>query len=216
MSDTMTIGGNGAGTGSAPVRITVAFHSGYGHTARQAEAVARGATSVDGAAVETWSVAEHSDDLWASLDAADAIIFGSPTYMGSASAVFQQFAEATSAKWAGQSWAGKVAAGFTNSGAMSGDKLNTLVSFAVLAAQHGMHWVNLGLMPGWASSTGAITDLNRLGGYLGAMAQSDTDAAADVAPLANDLSTAEHLGRRVAEVTRQLRRGADRALNAAG
>lgn len=28
---------------SAPVRIAVAFHSGYGHTARQAEAVADGA-----------------------------------------------------------------------------------------------------------------------------------------------------------------------------
>ena len=43
----------------------------------------------------------------------------------------------------------QVAAGFTNSAGVNGDKLHTLQRFAVLVAQHGMHWVNLGLPPGW-------------------------------------------------------------------
>jgi len=107
-----------------------------------------------------------------------------------------------------QGWQGKVAAAFTNSAGVNGDKLNALTSIAALAAQHGMHWVNLGLMPGWLySSTGSPDDLNRLGGFLGAMAQSPSDLGADVAPSEADLRTAEHLGRRVAQTTSQLARG---------
>jgi multimeric flavodoxin WrbA len=135
-------------------------------------------------------------------------VFGAPTYMGSPSAVFQAFAEASGAVWAEQGWQGKVAAGFTNSAGVNGDKLNALTSMAVLAAQHGMHWVNLGLLPGWLyTSTGSPEDLNRLGGFLGAMAQSPSDLGADEAPSAADLRTAEHLGRRVALTTTDLIRG---------
>jgi len=37
---------------STTVRIAVVFHSGYGHTAKQAQAVARGAADVPGATVD--------------------------------------------------------------------------------------------------------------------------------------------------------------------
>ena len=142
---------------------------------------------------------------------ADAIVFGSPTYMGSPSAGFKQFAEQTSKPWGdGLRWKDKLAAGFTNSQAINGDKLNTLVSFAILAAQHGMHWVSLGLYPGWNTSTATADDLNRLGSYLGAMAQSHGDEGPDVAPRASDLETAEELGRRVALAARRWVRGLDR------
>ena len=94
---------------------------------------------------------------------AEAIIFGAPTYTGGASAAFKAFEEATSnvvmAK--GFGWKDKIAAGFTNSGARSGDKLATLMQIALFAAQHGMHWVNLGLPPANNSSTGSEADLNR-------------------------------------------------------
>lgn len=63
-----------------------------------------------------------------------------------------------------------------------------------------MHWVNLGLLPGNNSSQGSPEDLNRLGSYLGAMSQSNSDASAALAPTGSDLRTAAHLGRRVAEV----------------
>ena len=47
------------------------------------------------------------------LDAADAIIFGSPTYMGMASWQFKKFADATSKRWFTSAWKDKVAGGFT-------------------------------------------------------------------------------------------------------
>jgi multimeric flavodoxin WrbA len=105
----------------------------------------------------------------------------------------------TSQFWANQPWKDKLAAAFTNSGSQHGDKLNTLVSLLVFAAQHGMTWINLGLLPGHNSSTGSAEDLNRFGGFLGAMAQSNMDQGPDVAPPKSDRDTAFHLGRRVAE-----------------
>ncbi len=184
------------------VRIAIAYHSGYGHTGTQAGAVARGAADIPGTAVDPLDVAELTDALWETLARADAIIFGAPTYMGGPSGVFKTFADATAAVWAADGWKDKIGAGFTNSGHMSGDKLNTLIYFAILAAQHGMHWVNLDLKGGWGTSTGSAEDLNRLGGWLGAMAQSNKDEGADIVPPVSDLRTAEALGRRVATVTR--------------
>jgi NAD(P)H dehydrogenase (quinone) len=127
--------------------------------------------------------------------------------MGSPSAVFKAFAEASVKVWADDlGWRDKIAAGFTNSKAMSGDKLNSLVDIAVFAAQHGMIWVGLDLYPGWAEPSASIEDLNRLGSWLGAMAQSDADLSAEKAPPETDLRTAAALGTRVANVTiRQLR-----------
>jgi NAD(P)H dehydrogenase (quinone) len=194
---------------SAPsIRVAVVYHSGHGHTARQAAAVADGAASVPGTHVDLLNITDRTAEHWAILDRADAIIFGAPTYMGSPSARFKAFAEATSKVWADNlRWQDKIAAGFTNSQTMNGDKLNSLVAFAILAAQHAMHWVNLGLYPGWATSTGSIDDLNRLGSFLGAMAQSNGDVSSDVAPPRSDLLTTEHLGRRVATVAQQWVRG---------
>ncbi|WP_225846401.1 flavodoxin family protein [Streptomyces sp. HPF1205] len=191
------------------VRIAVAFHSGYGHTARQARAVADGALSVPGTVADLLVVDDPGEaSLWRALDAADAIVFGTPTYMGGPSAAFKRFAELTSEPMNdGMRWRDKVAAGFTNSGAMSGDKLNTLVDLAVFAAQHGMIWVGLAEQAGWRTAAGSPEELNRLGSWLGAMAQSDVDAGPDAAPPATDLRTASALGRRVAEVTRALRGG---------
>jgi NAD(P)H dehydrogenase (quinone) len=190
------------------VTVAIAFHSGYGHTARQAAAVGTGVESVAGARADLRDVANLGDELWAALDAADAIIFGSPTYMGSASAVFRAFAEASVKVWSNLGWKDKLAAGFTNSAGVNGDKLNTLTSMVVLAAQHGMHWVTLGLPPGWLyTSGGSAEDLNRLGGFLGAMAHSSSDLGPDVAPPQADLRTAEHLGRRVALTALELASG---------
>lgn len=173
--------------------VSVAFHSGYGHTAVLAEAVRAGAADA-GAEVHLIDVAEITEEQWTLLDGSDAIVFGSPTYMGTASGAFHVFAEATSARWATQAWQDKLAAGFTNSGSKNGDKLHTLQFFQILAGQLGMHWVNLGLMPGWNSSTGSEHDLNRLGVSLGAAAQTDVDAGPEGVHKA-DAATAEHLGR---------------------
>ena len=182
-------------------KVCVVYHSGYGHTQKQAEAVAEGISSVDGVACELLPVAELADaeaPAWATLDTCDAMDFGSPTYMGSASADFKQFMEASSQRWLEQRWAMKLAAGFTNSGSQNGDKQNTLMQFVTFAAQHGMLWANLNQMPGNNSTAGSVDDTNRLGASIGAMAQSDVDAAADVAPTAADLKTSTAFGEHVA------------------
>jgi NAD(P)H dehydrogenase (quinone) len=188
------------------VKVCVVYHSGYGHTAKQAEAVAEGAGRVDGADVSSVPVGDLEDAesaAWAQLDEADALIFGCPTYMGSVSAEMKKFMEASSGRWMEHKWADKLAAGFTNSGSQNGDKQNTLVSIATFAAQHGMVWINLNLMPGNNNSKGSVDDLNRLGSFMGAMAQSDIDVGPDVAPTASDLETARKLGERVAECAKR-------------
>lgn len=191
-------------------KICIVHHSGYGHTAKQAAAVAEGVRAVDGVACVELTVADLEDAEatgWSELDAAAAIVFGSPTYMGSVSADMKRFMEATSGRWMEQKWADKLAAGFTNSGSQNGDKQNTLVSFLTLAAQHGMVWVNLNLLPGNNSSKGSVDDVNRLGGSLGAMAQSNVDEGPDVCPPEADLETARRLGQRVAECALRWNRG---------
>jgi NAD(P)H dehydrogenase (quinone) len=184
------------------MKVCIVYHSGYGHTARQAAAVADGVRRVDGIDCTEVPVAHLADGDaagWRSLDESQAIVFGSPTYMGSASAAMKVFMESTSERWQEQKWADKLAAGFTNSGSQNGDKQNTLVGFATLAAQHGMVWINLNLLPGNNSSTGSPGDLNRLGASLGAMAQSNVDQGPDDGPTQSDLETARRLGQRVAE-----------------
>ncbi|BCL33213.1 hypothetical protein GCM10017557_80720 [Streptomyces aurantiacus] len=133
--------------------------------------MADGARSIAGTDAHRVDVASLSDADWELMDAADAIIFGTPTYMGTASGAFHAFAEASSKRWMTRAWSDKLAAGFTNSGSMSGDKLHTLQYLSLLAAQHGMLWVSLNLLPGWNTTTSSAQDDNRLGFYLGAGAK---------------------------------------------
>jgi len=185
------------------MRVCIVFHSGYGHTKRVAECVRAGVARVPDAHVELIPVDELAPNAprWAQLDAADAIIFGAPTYMGSVSSDMKRFMESTSSRWMTLAWADKIAAGFTNSGSQEGDKHNTLVSFATLSAQHGMVWINLNVPPGNNNSRGSVEDLNRLGASLGLMTQSNIDQGPDVVPPPSDLRTAEVFGERVARCT---------------
>jgi len=182
-------------------KVAVVYHSGYGHTAEAAKAVARGAAGIVGIDAQLISVTDI-DKHWQDLDAADAIIFGTPTYMGGVSAPFKVFMDASSRVWATQGWKDKIAAGFTHSASQGGDKFNTVTHLFTFAMQHGMIWTGLGLLPGNNSSKGSVNDLNRLGSSTGSLTQSGADQGADAIP-ASDLKTAEHLGRRVALITLQ-------------
>lgn len=180
-------------------KVAIVYHSGYGHTEKLAESVRAGALRVPGTTVDLVKV-EEADSHWDKLHAADAIIFGAPTYMGSASAPFVQFMDASSKMWMKQDWKDKIAAGFTNSSSQSGDKLNTLVQMFLFAMQHGMVWIGLGQLPGNNSSKGSVDDINRLGSFAGAMAQSNNDQGPDQAPPEADRKTAALLGERVAKL----------------
>jgi NAD(P)H dehydrogenase (quinone) len=101
----------------------------------------------------------------------------------------------------GAAWRDKLAAAFTNSAGLNGDKLATLQALQLFAMQHSMIWVGLGLLPGNTTAAGSPEELNRLAGFVGAMAQSNADAPPSLAPGPSDQRTAEHLGRRVPEAT---------------
>ena len=138
------------------------------------------------------------DGGWDTLAAADAIIMGSPTYMGSVSWQFKKFADASSKPWYTQAWKDKIFAGFTNSATMNGDKLSTLHYLFTLAMQHGAIWVGTALMPS-NSKAAQRNDINYVGSSSGAMAQSPSDASpAEMAQ--GDLDTAKLFGQRVAQV----------------
>jgi NAD(P)H dehydrogenase (quinone) len=181
-------------------RVAVIYHSGYGHTQRMAQAVAQGANAELIAIDADGNLPEGG---WEQLKAADAIIFGCPTYMGSVSWQFKKFADASSKPWYAQEWKDKVAGGFTNSAGMNGDKFNTLTTLFTLAMQHSMIWVSQGLMPSQMKAA-KRDDINFLVSYGGAIAQSPSDTgAADMAK--GDLETAQLFGQRVAEVAARLK-----------
>ena len=176
-------------------KIAIVYHSGYGHTQRMAVAVAKGA---GGELIMIDAEGNLTEAQWATLAAADAVIFGSPTYMGSVSWQFKKFADASSKPWFTQVWKDKIAAGFTNSATMNGDKLSTLHYMFTLSQQHSMIWVGTGLMPSNAKAS-SRNDLNYVGSFSGAMSQSPSDASpAEMLP--GDLETAKLFGTRVAAV----------------
>lgn len=185
--------------------IVTVFHSGYGHTARVAEHVRKGAAST-GIAVDLVAIDADGnipDAGWDTLKAADGIIFGAPTYMGSVSWQFKKFADASSKPWYDMEWKGKVAAGFTNSATLNGDKESTISYLVTLAGQHKMLWTGTGMHPSNAKSS-TRDDLNNLGGYLGLLVVSPSDASVEEM-VPGDLRTAEAFGENVAEVVKSVK-----------
>jgi len=180
-------------------KVVVVYHSGYGHTQRVAEQVAEGASAHLIAIDAEGNVPQSA---WDTLAAADAIIFGAPTYMGSPSWQFKKFADASSKAWFTRAWQDKVFGGFTNSASLNGDKQVALIALQTLASQHGGIWVSLGLPP---SNAKAMTrdDVNSLGGSVGLLVQSPADASAAEIPQ-GDLDTALQYGQRVARIAARL------------
>lgn len=180
-------------------KIVVVYHSGYGHTQRVAQHVAEGA-GADLLAID--ADGNLPDGGWEQLADADGIVFGTPTYMGGPSWQFKKFADASSKAWFTRGWQDKVFAGFTNSASFSGDKSVTLGYLQTLASQHGGIWVSLGLLP--ANSKAATRqDVNNLGGSVGLLVQSPSDASVTEIPQ-GDLDTAKLFGKRVAEIAAKL------------
>jgi len=192
--------------------IAVVYHSLYGHTKLQAEAVLRGAQSAPDTTATLYTAEEASAKL-DELDSADAIIFGCPTYMGNISAGMKAFIEVAAKKWFTQSWTNKIAGAFTNSSSFSGDKLNTLQGLITNALQHSMTYVGVAMLPSanrhddMKTLVGPTAEAhNRVGSSSGAMASSFQVAAGE-APGKGDIETAEIYGRRIADITAQFVRG---------
>ena len=172
--------------------IVIVFHSGYGHTAKVAEAVA--ATS-GGQLLAIDAEGNLPEGGWEALAAARMIVFGSPTNMGMASWQFKKFADASSKAWFTQQWKDKLFAGFTNSASMNGDKLSTLQYFMTLAMQHSGVWVGAGMMP--SNNKAATRDsINYVASFAGLMTTTPSDASADEM-VPGDIATAKVFGERL-------------------
>src|SRR2546430_9053839 len=118
-----------------PVNIQIVFYSMYGHVYRMAEAVAEGARQVGDANVELLQVAETLPaEVLAKMGAteakkvfahvpvadprrlaeADAIILGTPTRYGSATAQMRAFLDNTGGLWLSGALIGQVGSAFTS------------------------------------------------------------------------------------------------------
>ena len=183
-------------------QIAIVYFSGYGHTAKQAEAVRDGAASATGATVTMLPISKEGDlpeGGWDTLAGADAIIMGSPTYMGGPAWQFKKFADASSKPWFSMAWKDKLAGAFTNSASMNGDKGGTIAYLITLAMQHGMLYAGLGMLPA-NSKAAARNDVNWIGGSSGALSQSPSDSSPEEGPLPGDLETARLYGKRIADL----------------
>lgn len=187
-------------TDSSKLNGVVIFHSGYGHTKRVADAVAEGSGAK---LLQIDADGNLSDQAWADINDAQYIILGSPTYMGGPSWQFKKFADDSSKPWFADSWKDKVFGGFANSASLNGDKLATLQYFVLLAAQHRGIWVGVGPKPANKKAS-QRDDVNRMGSFLGPMAQTPADASPDEMSL-GDLETARLYGERVAQIAARLR-----------
>jgi NAD(P)H dehydrogenase (quinone) len=186
--------------------IVIAYFSGTGHTHLMAEAIAIGAQQVPNTTAKLLRIVGEQitngrwqdDIVLEHLAQADAIVFGSPTYMGGVSGQFKAFIDAASSVWIRQGWKDKLAGGFTHSGSLSGDKQGTLLYLAINASQHSMLWVNCAEMP-------QPNGVNRLGSFLGVMGQTTPDfsgtTTAQLDP--GDRLTAEAYGKRIAEAVQR-------------
>ncbi len=181
-------------------RTVVVYFSGYGHTQKIAEAVASGAQA------ELLRVDAEGNlpaGGWEQLAAAGTIIFGSPTYIGNVSWQFKKFIDESSKVWVAGGWKDKLAAGFTNSAGMNGDKASTIAALFTMSQQHGMLWVGTGMMPSNAKSS-KRDDLNYVAAFAGLAATTPSDASPDEV-VRGDLETARLFGQRVAGVGARLR-----------
>jgi NAD(P)H dehydrogenase (quinone) len=180
--------------------LVVVYFSATGATAKLAEAVRAGASKLLPVVVYPITGEDivagrfRNEDALALVDAAEGVVFGSPTYMGGPAAQFKAFADATGDRWSEARWKNKVSAGFTTGTCPNGDQSYTLSYFSVFAAQHGMIWCNLDI-PGGYDDAGR----NRLGSQVGIVSESINGNVNEL-----DLKTASGLGRRVAALTLRL------------
>ena len=134
-------------------RILVAYHSRTGHTQHMAEAIAEGASQVQGAVAEARPIAGLGS---ADLIDYEAVVLGSATYYGTMSAEMKKLID-DSISQHGQ-LRGKVAGAFASSGNVGGGNETTVLDILHALMIHGM--VVQGLHQGDHYGPVAIGDLD--------------------------------------------------------
>lgn len=203
------------------MKVLIVFYSMYGHIQTMAEAVAEGARQIDGAEVEIKRVPETlSDDIisamgaadaqkamaekyaevtHADLEAADAIIIGTPTRFGNMIGQMREFLDSTGPLWANGALIGKVGSVFTSSATQHGGQESTILTTHVTLLHHGM--VIAGLPYGRFPGQMGVEEITG-GSPYGASTIAGGDGSR--MPSENELEGARVQGRYVAEIAQKL------------
>lgn len=201
-----------------PAKVQIVFYSLYGHVWKLAEAVAEGARSA-GAEVEVLQVAETLPaDVLAKMGAteakkafahvptadpkrlgeADAIILGTGTRYGSATAQMQTFLDATGGLWQSGALIGKVGSAFTSTASQHGGQETTLVSLHTFFYHQGM------LVSGVPYAAKELLTLAEMSGGTPYGASTITGPKGERMPSENELAIARFQGKHVASVAAKL------------
>lgn len=200
-------------------KIQVIFYSTYGHVYRLAKAIADGAREIDGTEVELLQVRETLPDevlqkMGATetrqafaqvpvadpkrLDQADAIILGTPTRYGSATAQMQAFLDATGSHWVNGALIGKVGSAFTSTASQHGGQETTLLSLSTFFFHMGM------VIAGVPYSTNELSNVSEMSGGTPYGSTTIAGPKGERQPTANELAIARAQGRHVAQIAAKL------------
>lgn len=201
------------------VKVQVVFYSLYGHVFKMAEAVAAGARSVPGAEVELFQVAEtlpkeilekmgavEAKKAFAHvpiadpkrLPEADAILFGTGTRYGSATAQMQALFDATGSLWNSGALVGKVGSIFTSTASQHGGQETTIISMQTFLFHQGM------VVVGVPYAAQELLLMSEITGGTPYGASTITGAKGERMPSANELAIARYQGRHATEIAAKL------------
>jgi NAD(P)H dehydrogenase (quinone) len=201
------------------VKVQVIFHSLYTHVYQLAEAVASGAREVAGTEVLLAQVAETlSHEVLEKMGAvqtkqafahvpvadphalaeADAIILGSPTRFGAATAQMQAFLDATGGHWVKGALIGKVGSAFTSTASQHGGQETTLTHMHTFFYHQGM------VVAGVPYSAPELTNLSEISGGTPYGASTIAGPKGERTPTASELAIARFQGRHVAQLAAKL------------
>jgi len=204
------------------VKVQIIFYSLYGHIYRMAEAEAEGARQVPGAQVELLQVAEtlpqavlekmgavEAKKAFAHipiadpkrLAEADAILIGTGTRFGSATAQMQAFFDATGSHWGTGALVGKVGSAFTSSASQHGGQETTLISLQTFFFHQGL------VVVGVPYAAQELLNMKEITGGTPYGASTITEANGQRLPSANELAIARFQGKHVAQIAAKLAAG---------
>ena len=192
--------------------ILVLYYSRYGATAKMAQQIARGITSIDGVEAKIRTVPPVSPDTTASkpevpkegavyvtkddLVNCDALVMGSPTRFGNMAAPLKYFLDTTADLWMKGSLINKPAAVFTSTGSLHGGQETTLISMMMPLIHHGA------IMVGVPYSIPELMKTKTGGTPYGPSHLAGPES--DFPLSAEEKTICQALGKRVAEITQKL------------
>lgn len=198
-------------------KVYVVYYSMYGHVARLAEEILKGANSVEGVEATLWQVAETlPEEVLTKMHAppkkdvpildvhnlpeADGFLFGFPTRYGNMAAQFKAFFDATGQLWQAQALAGKPAGFFYSTGTQGGGQETTALCAMPNLVNHGMLFVPIAYTFG-----GGMFEMGEVkgGSPYGAGTYANIDGSRQ--PTKLELEVAFHQGKYTAGIAKKLK-----------